>query len=420
MGVMRTAKIGAELQLPPTFSGGLRGVMPSRVGAGCARGWIGAYCGQFFSAVCRECWQITEVSCCGVLHRMKVTDPVNQSAKPQPSIQPKAFKNNFDILRIVLATTVFYAHMGALAGIDLLKNLPSGIAVQGFFIVSGYLIVKSYLRNSNITTYIKSRFFRIYPLMFVVISFCFIIGYLNYPSSFYDYMNDGALKYLISNYSFANFLAPSLPGMFTENEITAVNGSLWTLKVEVMFYISVPIIYGFFNRYINNHALTILIAVISIASHYLIGYLVEKHGFSSSLHNQIPSMMLFFMVGAMFNFANLEFLKGHHLIFLIPLLFLFKDIYILSALLVGAFVYIIAFSIKPVKVSNKIGDVSYGIYIWHFPIIQIYVMYGFFENIYIGFVLSTITVALMATCSWHFIESKLIHKPFNPKKLILE
>jgi len=324
-------------------------------------------------------------------------------------------KNNFDILRIVLATTVFYAHMGVLAGIDLLKNFPSGIAVQGFFIVSGYLIVKSYLRNSNITTYVKSRFFRIYPLYFIVISFCFIISYFNYSSSFYNYMNDGALKYLISNYFFANFLAPSLPEMFTENGMSAVNGSLWTLKIEVMFYISVPIIYGFFNRYINNYALTVLIAVISIVSYYYIEYLVEKYGFSSSLNHQLPSMMLFFMIGAIFNFANLSFLKDYHLIFLIPLLFWFKDIYILSALLVGAFVYIIAFVIKPIKVSNKIGDVSYGIYIWHFPIIQIFVMYGFFENIYIGFTLSTITVALMATCSWHFIESKLVHKPFNSK-----
>lgn len=327
-------------------------------------------------------------------------------------------KNNFDILRIALATTVFYTHMGVLAGVDVLKNLPSGIAVQSFFIVSGYLIVKSYLRNSNITTYVKSRFFRIYPLYFFVISFCFIISYLNYSSSFYDYMNDGALKYLISNYLFANFLAPSLPEMFTGNEFSAVNGSLWTLKVEVMFYMSVPIIYGVFNRYVNNYTLTVLIAIMSIISYYIIGYLVENHGFSNSLNNQLPSMMLYFMIGAIFNFANLSFLKGRHLVFLIPLLFLFNDIYIVSALLIGAFVYIVAFVIKPIKVSNKIGDISYGIYIWHFPIIQFFVMSGFFENIYIGFILSSITVILMALCSWHFIESKLVHKPFNSKRAL--
>ncbi|MCL1057883.1 acyltransferase [Shewanella gelidimarina] len=321
-------------------------------------------------------------------------------------------KNNFDILRILLATIVFYMHMGALVGIDTLSKLPGTFAVQCFFVVSGYLIVKSYLRNMDVKNYIKSRFFRIYPLYFIVITLSFIIGYINYSQSFGNYIDDGALKYLISNYFLANFLAPSLPELFTNNPYSiAVNGVLWTIKVEVMFYISVPIIYGFFSKYLSNKSLTITLAIISVCCHYAIGYLIEYHGFNHSLNNQLPSMMIFFMVGALFNFVDLSFFKVKHLTLVIPLLFLFEHFYLLNGILIGIFVYIVVNVIKPIKVSEKVGDISYGIYIWHFPVIQISIMYGLFENIYIGFVASSVVVMFMALCSWHFIESKLIHKP---------
>ncbi len=320
-------------------------------------------------------------------------------------------KNNFDILRIILALIVFYMHMGTLAGIDVLSKLPGELAVKCFFVVSGYLIVKSYLRHGDLLAYAKARFFRIYPLYFVVVSLCFIVGYLNYSLSFIDYLTVGALKYLISNYLFANFLAPLLPEMFIGNVTSAVNGALWTIKVEVMFYLSVPFIYGFLNQYVDNKKLTALLAIFSTFFYYAIGYLIENHSLHHSFNNQLPSMMLFFMVGAFFNFMDLSFLRVSHLILIIPLLFVLKEFHPIYAVLVGLFVYIVAYVVKPIKVSDKIGDVSYGIYIWHFPVIQLLIMHGFFENIYAGFILSSLLVVLLALGSWHFIESKLVHKP---------
>lgn len=320
-------------------------------------------------------------------------------------------KNNFDILRITLSLVVFYMHMGNLANIELLSKLPGGLAVKCFFVVSGYLIVKSYLRNGNIQTYSKARFLRVYPLYFIVVSLCFLLGYLNYSYSFYEYLNEGALKYLLSNYFLSNFLAPSLPDMFVHNTHTAVNGALWTIKVEVMFYISVPLIYGYLNKYVGNKKITVIIAILSTIFYYLLSYLIEKYSFPHSLNNQLPSLMVFFMVGSLFNFVNVSFLKVRHLLLVIPLLFLFKDVYLLYAILVGAFVYIVANVVKPIKVSNKIGDLSYGIYIWHFPVLQFFVMYGFFSNIYVGFIGASTVVLLMAFGSWHLVESKLIHRP---------
>lgn len=319
-------------------------------------------------------------------------------------------KNNFDIIRILLAVMVFYFHMGILASNDFLSLFPGTFAVECFFVISGYLIVKSYVRRKDIWFYTKSRFLRIYPLYFLIITLFFIIGYLNYSSNFTDYINDGAGKYLVYNYVFANFLQPSLPELFSDNIKNVVNGSLWTIKIEVMFYLSVPIIYGFFTRYINEKSLTVLLAVSSVIFYYVMGHFVDEYGLNKSLNNQLPSVMVFFMVGAFFNFYTPKFLNAYYLLAVFPLLYLFHDIYLIYPILVGTLVYIASFHVKPIGVSKRIGDLSYGIYIWHFPILQLVILFGFFDNLLIGALLSSILVFTSAFLSWHLLESKLIRK----------
>lgn len=320
-------------------------------------------------------------------------------------------KNNFDILRLMLALTVMFFHIGGLTGNGLLKLAPGDLAVKCFFVISGYLISKSYLKNSNLYEYSKSRFLRIYPLYFVCVTSCFFIGMFMYSSGAMAYLQDGAAKYLVANLAFLNFLQPDLPGLFAHNlKNSAVNGSLWTIKIEVMFYISVPIIYGVIAKIFGKKITIAVIALLSLISAITIEIIVDKYGLSESLKNQLPSLMIFFMAGAALNFFTPSFLNVKYLPLLLVALY-FCDSHILGKVIypfvVAAFVYIIAFKTKPIAIHDKIGDLSYGVYIFHYPVIQFMYQFGIYKNFFIGFATTLVTVLALAYASWHLMEKRL-------------
>ena len=76
------------------------------------------------------------------------------------------------------------------------------------------------------------------PYWATVVLFAILLGFC---SASPDYFLSGQFwKYLIANLCFVNFVEPALPGVFDGMEVTAVNGSLWTMKVEWMLYLSMP------------------------------------------------------------------------------------------------------------------------------------------------------------------------------------
>lgn len=174
--------------------------------------------------------------------------------------------NNFDLLRLLFAGTVCLVHAYKLSGYQQLawieKTLSSAVAVKAFFVVSGFLIFMSFERSSSVVSYAKKRFRRIYPAYFTVVIIC-AIGLISISSKgLPDYFSPAWIKYVLANLSFLNFLHPTLPGVFDTNRLQAVNGALWTLKIEVMFYLSVPLFSLLFRRFGN----LLIIAIVYIGS----------------------------------------------------------------------------------------------------------------------------------------------------------
>ena len=144
-------------------------------------------------------------------------------------------KNNFDLLRLLFAGTVCLVHAHALSGYDQLeiisRFLSSTIAVDAFFVVSGFLIFMSYERSSSLASYAGKRVRRIYPAYFTIVMSCalgLVVVTTLQPG---QYFSIDWFKYVFWNLSFLNFLHPSLPGVFEGHRVPAVNGALWTLKI---------------------------------------------------------------------------------------------------------------------------------------------------------------------------------------------
>ena len=109
--------------------------------------------------------------------------------------------NNFDFLRVVFAFTVAFAHLIELSDLEILKPFKvffnTRLAIDGFFIVSGFLIAKSYENSTTIKDYIIRRAKRIIPAYAVVIliSALFLSAISTYSLSEY-FSNIQFWKYL--------------------------------------------------------------------------------------------------------------------------------------------------------------------------------------------------------------------------------
>lgn len=329
--------------------------------------------------------------------------------------------NNFNLLRIYLSLSVVFYHCYELsqkAALNFVNTWFNGErAVEAFFIISGYLIIKSYYRCASISEFLKKRILRIYPAYFVVIVLCVIAGavFTTLPAAAY-FTSAQLYKYIAVNVVFLNFLQPTLPGVFSNNFLSTVNGSLWTLKIEVAYYFLVPLI-AVLRTKINVHLLYGLIFISS-----LIYFLGMKQLFSNTnnqmylfLSRQITGQLFYFIAGAWL--AELEkkswfitIAKWAGIPCIIAIFFPFPIS--VECVLLAIAVYFCACIAPSINFRYKQHDISYGLYIYHFPVIQVLVSCGLYNSsVFLGFTYSVIITFLLAVFSWFFVE-----RPFITKK----
>ncbi|ALR31480.1 MULTISPECIES: acyltransferase [Chryseobacterium] len=320
-------------------------------------------------------------------------------------------KNNFDFIRVLLAFIVFVGHLGTLSAskdLKILEHSPIEIAVFGFFVVSGFLIARSYDRSSSLKSYLKKRINRIVPAYLLVVFLCAIL--LSFvstlPLSEY-FSNTQVYKYLFWNSLFLNFKAPWLPGVFGNQ---AVNGALWTLKVEMSYYFCVPLLFLLFGK--NNKYRNISLIILYFISLVYLNYFEGLNKMSMS--KQLPGVLCYFIAGMLIYFNFDKFIQHKHKLFIIALatvwIDLIFDIKLFSPMMVGIIVLYIAYSFKFLNNFGKYGDFTYGIYIFHFPIIRTFTTLGLFED-YNPFVMAFICMLLViavGVSSWHFYEKRFL------------
>ena len=180
--------------------------------------------------------------------------------------------NNFNLLRFVAASLVILSHSFALAGGTGTAEPPSSligvsfgtIGVYIFFTASGFLITMSYYARHDLLAFLWARFLRIFPALAVcALLSAFVLGLAFTTNGMGSYLNlSSTYKYVINN----TLLLPlgfqeTLPGVFLGNPFPlVVNGSLWTLPVELRIYLIVALI-GFVGLFRWNRLLSVGISL---------------------------------------------------------------------------------------------------------------------------------------------------------------
>lgn len=322
--------------------------------------------------------------------------------------------NNYLLIRFVAASLVIFSHSYHLSGNfnsePLYRQLQfidfSAVAVAVFFVASGFLITQSFDSRRNIFAFLEARVLRIFPgLILTVLFTVFIVGAWATTLPLTEYFKNAETMQYVSNNIKLN-TQYTLPGVFHNTPFPdGVNGALWTLRLEFYMYLLVAALgmLGFFkSRWLLNLFVPFCFTVFLWNPATLFFVPAEW---------ALPHLKLFgcFVLG-MIAYVNrayipLNFAVGAGLIVLTiaghGTSWFMYSFYISLAYLTLLLAY---HPLLRMSKFNRVGDYSYGLYIFGFPVQQSLVyLLGKLDPLLL-FGLAFPLILLLAILSWHFIE----------------
>ncbi|MDE2318371.1 MAG: acyltransferase [Rhodospirillales bacterium] len=327
--------------------------------------------------------------------------------------------NNYTVVRFFLSASVIFFHAFALSGNKTLHNPTNrflwpvtdmgGLAVGLFFFLSGLFVSQSYLGDPNIFRFVAKRFLRIFPGLFVCLLVTSILAVLfddprhailHFTSaSFYKYITDNARLHL-------NWF---ISGIFSNHSYQAINGSIHTLPLEWKMYMIMAAASGLgflgSRRLIAGTALILIMVALAPPSFTVGANFIFDADYSRS------AGALFFLGMLAFSLSRLIYVPWWCAVGLSC-----------AALLTNGTAHIALFYLTAVGWTIYLGearwltrliqprtDLSYGIYIYGWPIQQI-ILTIFGRNLGpYQLTLAALPVAAMfAFASWHLIERPAI------------
>lgn len=337
-------------------------------------------------------------------------------------LPPKvASPNNMGLLRYYLALAVIVAHFNVVAGTEYWWPNTSFDGVSAFFILSGFLIWGSFLKSRSTVSFLRRRFMRIFPCYATVIIVAAVGCCLLTTLPLADYFTHPQFwKYLACNLAFWNHGQPDLPGVFADNAVPAVNGSLWTIKVELMLYCTVPMLAWTLKK-LRWKPLPVMAAIVvaSLAWRVWCRYMwltTDNEAFET-WERQFPGQLCYFYLGGIASYIWPWMAKNWKVLLPIGVLLYvigtmhFYGLALLPPFALCMLVITLSFAFKMPWYSDPKKNFSYDIYLWHFPIFQAAAASGLllFLGPHLTFVVTVAVIALVGWVSWTKIGSPALN-----------
>jgi len=360
----------------------------------------------------------------------------------------KKYRPEIDGLRAVAVLSVIFFHInsiyfsGGFLGVDI------------FFVISGYLITKILIEESiqnkiSLLSFYERRIRRIFPALFFLILTIYIINFVILDD---DYLNnfENSLKSVFFFYSNFYFWFESADYFAPINSLKLLLHT-WSLSIEEQFYVIYPLFFLFFIKSLRKNFLIfiIIIFLLSLFFSHLAGSFQKTFPFVDIENIQLsisrdgylffitPARVWQLLLGCIIALSedkikdNFKNINQNYLLFsfiILVLFLIFGDqvltpspsiITLIPLICVGS---IILFfdnqkkSLINLILTNKYivstGLISYSLYLWHHPIINIKNYLVVYEELLLFDLLSLIIIFLISYLSWNYIE-----KPFRSKNV---
>jgi peptidoglycan/LPS O-acetylase OafA/YrhL len=322
----------------------------------------------------------------------------------------------FDGLRLLAALSVAFSHSfliaagsheGDLIGQWFGSNSLGLYGVYTFFIISGFLLAQSLSQKSGAVQFAINRILRIYPgLIFCVLVTVMLLGPIGSSLSWQQYFGDPSLVEYVKHTLSCLCVDNELPGVFAYQGgllPKVVNGALWSLSYEVLSYLLLLLVWLTFR---NISAVGVTFAMFGIWAMFS----------PSVAHDVIPGVAytLPYFAGGVFVYIIYHWfgLGGWMAAccFAGLLLSVVFGVQSYAYAFLGA--YLIAFlGNRPnvgSTVAGRAGDLSYGIYLFHWPVLQLVKQYSQTENPFLLMTVAAPFIVGAATVSYHLVERRAL------------
>ncbi|HEX4130486.1 MAG TPA: acyltransferase [Pirellulales bacterium] len=345
--------------------------------------------------------------------------------------------NNFDVLRFALATAVIYSHSFPLTRGEEQAFEPlhwysgaqmsiGALAVDSFFIISGFLITHSWVRGRGVVDFFRKRALRIYPGYIVTVALCLLVVAPIAGAELVRIVAPANLGRVA--WKTTQLLGHVERTVFPDNPYPyALNGSLWSIRFEFACYVLTPILalLGLLSR--RRWMVGVLAALLACQAVLVFidppaaGGMAEAGERFGNVHTLLRCMVFYF-AGVVCYLYQDRLPRGA-----------WVALAALSAFLVAALVPHGLLFVAPVALSLMIfwfafnerigcqnfasrGDFSYGVYLYAFPIQQLLVMYAGPWQPTTLFLAALVPTCGMAALSWYLVERPCLRLKSRPTR----
>ena len=350
-----------------------------------------------------------------------------------PWADPERFRlNNFDFLRFAFASMVILSHAWPLTGRHYvgepgadLANISLGeVAVDGFFLISGFLIAASWAGSRGVGPFLLKRARRVYPGFLVAFALCLLVVAPLAGAAWRASLRPSGLPFQAVRA--VTFEQPYAPGAFDGLAYASVNGSMWTIKYEAGCYLMIAALgtLGLLAR--RSCVIAFFVAACAAAA------AVKLTAWTAAARplwrvigwpQHWPYFLSFFLAGTLFYLSRRRIpcsgrlaLVAAAAAWLAPRHPLGRTLALPAALCY--LVFWLAYTPRlRLRHFGRRGDFSYGIYLYAFPIQQLLILYvPLARSPWANAAIAWPLAILAGAASWHLVEKPMLSRRRTAKR----